>query len=324
MASGWSPGRLDKEQIEDGDSYHRALYHGGDLNSPAGWHRDSVEKLIDLAMPNISDGSLVVDYGCGTGGSAIELMKVLDERGISVELVLIDPLESWFAKAWEILGHRDDVHFELSVSFDDLGNLFFRELDEMLNGRKADVIISSSTLHLIPVRALDGLAKQFSDSLVPRGVFIWDSGDIECDFRPADSARLHDPYRAVRELLRDDEHRKEALSKMESKEVIRAERRIDRIFPTPFSIEEILDSLSLVDFSSELSDRVVEFSNNDAQRFILVPRLAEIAAPMIVGEEREEAIKRAISETLSDMRQDGTASDNGYRSHWVYGLHRKG
>ena len=90
------------------------------------------------------------------------------------------------------------MHFELSIEKDDSGKLSFRRLEDMLGGRKADVIISSSTMHLIPERAIRDLASQFFGSLKEDGVFIWDSGDLESEFRPDNSALLHDPYRAVR------------------------------------------------------------------------------------------------------------------------------
>ena len=315
------PKQLDDLQIADGEAYHRALYHNGDLNLPADWHRESIEHLINLTLPYIHEGALVVDYGSGTGGSAIELLKALDERDISIELVLMDPLVSWFGKARELLGHRDDVHFELSILTDDSGNTVFRELGEIISGRKADVIISSSTLHLIPIRALGDLARQFSECLVPNGIFVWDSGDVECDFRPTDAARLHDPYRSVRELLRDDDSRQDMLAEMANEDALRAERRVDRIFPVPFSVDVILNSLTEAGFTSEVTDHIVEFSNEDAERFILVPRLAEIAAPLMQGKERDDSIRKALSIALSNMRKRGISSTDSYRSHWVYGVH---
>ena len=322
MATGWAPEGLSEQEEADGEAYHRALYREGDLGSPVSWHRDSVERLIDLALPHIPEGGLVVDYGSGTGGSAIELLKAMDSRGKTAELVLIDPLVSWFGKAREILGEREDVHFELSIETDETGKVRFRKLEEMLSGRRADVIISSSTLHLVPAKAMGDLALQFAGSLVPNGVLVWDSGDLECDFRPRDSARLHDPYRAVREILRDDGSRQEALEKMSSSEAERSEKRLDRIFPLPFPVEVVLDSLTDAGFTSEVSDKVVEFSNEDAQNFVLVPRLAEIAAPLLVGSERDKALLTALGSALSSIAEQGKGTESGYRSHWVYGLHK--
>jgi len=321
MASGWKASNLTEAEIADGESYHRALYHEGDVERPAGWHCDSISHLLDLVMPHITDGSLVVDYGAGTGGSAIELLKRTDEAGLSIELVLVDPLVSWFGKARELLDHRDEVHFVSSMFSDENGKMGFRRLDEMLGGRRADVIISSSTLHLVPTKALADLCGQFAESLAPGGIFAWNSGDIKSDMLPANASLLHDPYRAVRELLRDDSVRLTMLAEMEEVEAQRAERRADRIFPEPFSIEVILDALDAAGFTGDIYDHVVGFSNEDAKRFILVPRLSEIAAPLIEGEERERAVSTAIVAVLSEMREAGTASEQEYRSHWIYGYH---
>ena len=145
MATGWEPDRISENEIADGEAYHRALYINGDIGSPANWHRESAERLVQLAIPHIKDGSLVVDYGSGTGGSAIELLKEVEKRDIEINLVLIDPLVSWFSKARDLLKDRLNVHFELSIEKGDSGKLSFRRLEDMLGAKKADVIISSST-----------------------------------------------------------------------------------------------------------------------------------------------------------------------------------
>ena len=321
MATGWRPESLTPAEIADGDSYHRALYLDGDVDRPAGWHRDSVAHLLELAMPHIKQGSLVVDYGAGTGGSAIELLKLTDAANLSIELVLVDPLVSWFGKARELLGHRDDVHFVFSMFTNEGGKPGFYRLEEMLDGRKVDVIISSSTLHLVPTKALPDLGVQFAESLAEGGVFVWDSGDVDSNMLPVDASLLHDPYRAVREHLRDDSARQALLSEMGETDAHQAERRVDRIFPEPFSIDVMLDAFESAGFSSEISDHIVGFSNEDSERFILVPRLSEIAAPLIEGEERDRAVCSAITSVLAKMREAGTASESEYRSHWVYGYH---
>ena len=320
MATGWRPSGLSEEEVEDGEAYHRALYHDGDVDNPTDWHRNSVKRLIDLSIPHIVDGSLIVDYCSGTGGSAIELLKVLDRRGIVVDLVLVDPLVSWFGKARELLGKREGLHFELSISSDSSGRTSFRSLEEILDGRKADLIISSSTIHLIPAKSMATLADQFANSLKPEGFFIWDSGDLESELRPSDSARLHDPYRAVREMLKEDELRKSSLSSLTQEEIEREEKRLDRIFPPPLPIGEVLEPLRKAGFSSEISDMVVDFSNIDAERFIMVPRLSEIAWPL-KEKEREEAIKRVLKSALIGIEEQGMGDEYCYRSHWVYGKH---
>ena len=322
VATGWEPDNVGENEISDGEAYHRALYMDGDIERPAGWHRESTRRLVRLAIPHIKNGSLVVDYGSGTGGSAIELLKEVDNRGIEIDLVLIDPLVSWFSKARSLLDSRPNVHFELSIEKDDSGKSSFRRLDSILGGRKADIIISSSTIHLIPERAIQDLASQFAGCLQEEGVFIWNSGDLESEFRPVQAALLHDPYRAIREILRNDEVRVTRLSEMSGEDVLQHEGRLDRIFPGPHSMDVILDALRAVGFSSETHHEIVGFSNDDAERFALVPRLSEIAAPMLVGGERDEAIRGALKIALAEIAERGMGSDSEYRSHWVYGVHR--
>ena len=323
VSSGWAPEDLSSEDIDDGEAYHRALYRSGDVRAPSGWHRESVGPLIDLSLSHITHGSVVVDYGTGTGASAIELLKKLDDEEIRVDMILVDPLVSWFSKAWDLLGDRDDVHFELSILTDADGNASFRDLREILGGRKADVIISSSTLHLVPARAMGGLAEQFAESLTEGGVLVWNSGDLESGFRPGDCALLHDPYRRVREILRTDAQRESLLAMMSDEDRNKSEKRLDRIFPLPFSVEVITDALGGAGFSSEISEKVVRFSNDDAERFVLVPRLAEIAAPLLKGIEREDAIKSALKVSLEELEDQGKADSLAYRSHWIYGYHRR-
>ena len=67
VSSGWAPEDLSSEEIDDGEAYHRALFTSGDLGAPSSWHRDSVGPLIDLALPHITDGSVIVDYGTVLG-----------------------------------------------------------------------------------------------------------------------------------------------------------------------------------------------------------------------------------------------------------------
>ena len=100
------------------------------------------------------------------------------------------------------------------------------------------------------------------------------------------------------------------------------ERRVDRIFPIPYFIDIILDAFDSAGMNSQLTSHVVEFTSEDAERFILVPRLAAIAAPLHEGDERDSAIKDAIRAVLTKMSSEGTANEVAYRSHWVYGFHK--
>ena len=60
------------------------------------------------------------------------------------------------------------------------------------------------------------------------------------------------------------------------------------------------------------------------ERLALVPRLSEVAAPLLLGEERDKAIRGALKVALAEIAEQGKGSHTEYRSHWVYGVHRLG
>jgi len=47
-----------------------------------------------------------------------------------------------------------------------------------------------------------------------------------------------------------------------------------------------------------------------------------VTAPLQQGEERDNAIKRALNTALKSIADEGKGSDEAYRSHWVYGCHK--
>jgi hypothetical protein len=321
----WTPDGVTANDLADGDLYHRSLYAEGDIEQPLGWHRDSIAKLVQAVASRISDGDLVVDYGTGTGGSAVELLKVLDSQEIQITLVLVDPLPSWFSKAWELLHQRSDVEFRLSFDYDsELGRKRFFTVTELLEGRQADLILSSSTMHLIPSKTIPSLIEELHAGLVPGGWFIWDSGDIDAPTRPASSCILHDPYRGVHaKAVASAEHQAALSSLNDEMQAQRILQNTGRIFPTPPTVDIITDAIDAVGFRSEYSTLEVSMTDADALRFILVPRLAAVAGGLEDEAARTALIKRCLAETLDELRASGQADENGYRSHWTYGEHQK-
>lgn len=325
MLQNWTPDGVSASDLADGDLYHRSLYSEGDIEQPLGWHRDSIAKLVQAAADRISDGDLVVDYGTGTGGSAIELLKILDSKRIQITLVLVDPLPSWFSKAWELLHQRSDVEFRLSFDYDsELGRKRFFTVTELLNGRQADLVLTSSTMHLIPSKTIPSLIEEIHAVLVSGGWFIWDSGDIDVPTRPASSCLLHDPYRGVHAKAIASAEHQAALSTLDDE--LQAQRILHntgRIFPRPPTADIITGAIDAVGFQSEYSTLEVNMADADALRFVLVPRLAAVAAGIEDEEARTALIKRCLAETLNELRASGQADENGYRSHWTYGMHQK-
>ena len=107
----WKPVNLSSDKLLDGQIYHESLYFNGDDLKPRKWHRDATKPLIDLAINEIKNGDIILDYGSGTGGSAIELVKRLDSLDLDFKLILVDPLESWFSNAYKLLKDRPNIFF---------------------------------------------------------------------------------------------------------------------------------------------------------------------------------------------------------------------
>src|SRR4030042_3850583 len=97
-ATGWLP----SQPISKGAS----AYHDAVVNTS--WHIDNIRGLIDLVRKFIKDGDEVIDFGAGTGASAIYLLKELKSK---YNLWLVDNSPSWLGKAWEILHHKRKVSF---------------------------------------------------------------------------------------------------------------------------------------------------------------------------------------------------------------------
>ena len=319
----WKPRDLTPEDLADGEAYHRALYPTGSTDVLAGWHEESIIPLVEKAAEFIKTGDIVVDYGSGSGGSAVELLKLLESQNKNIKLVLIDPLPSWFNKAWDLLHFREDVFFRLSSYTDLNGKFKIRTLEEMLESEKVDYIISASTLHLIPPKVYPKLFTEFHDSLKPEGMFFWNSGDIERDDRPKNTVFLHDPYRRVRDLIADDKTYRKKVKQMSEKEAQTTEAVASRIFPPPPTLNVLKDALTATGFVGEIDFKVVTMNREDARRFITVPRLTEIGGAIKEIEEREKLILRNLEIALDEMKKKGQANDSGYRTFWTYGTFRK-
>ena len=316
----WTPAGLSVEELHDGESYHRALYPRGSVDVLASWHAQSSAPLVAAAAEVIEKGDVVVDYGAGSGGSAIELLKMLDAKGIEVTLVLVDPLPSWLSNAWRVLHGRSDVHFILSTTpVGPDGRREFLPLPYLLRGVQADVIVSSSTLHLVPQKALPGLVAQWRQCLRPNGRLFWSSGDLQSPSRPAECALLHDPYRRVRALVREDPSYQSALRSMPAARAEHLEREAERVFPPSPPLGQIMAALEAEGFLGTVTGQQVPVTNEDATRFILVNRLSRIAAAVEDREARNKQLVCHLATALAELRVGGQANEAGYRSWWSYG-----
>ena len=320
----WKPDKLSSEELLDGKIYHKSLYFDDYALNARNWHKDATKPLIDLAINEIKNGDIIVDYGSGTGGSAIELVKRLDSLGLDFKLILVDPLESWFSNAYKLLNGRPNIFFCKSYGKDSKGLFSFIKLDKLLGSNKVDVILSSSTIHLIPANSLTSLFKEFYYSLSKNGKFIWSSGDIPSNDMPCSSNLLHDPYRELLKIIKNDaEYHKYELEYNEN-EVLFIKKKADKIFPYSNDIDFYLDSLSQSNMKGELFTKVNTKSIDECKLFMKTPRLSEIAGLIKDVNERNRFIENLLL-SLTKKSSNSTIFRNGtsYNSYWHYGIFSK-
>ena len=137
----WKPRDLASYKLFDGNIYHNSLYSDEYGLKPRNWHKLATKPLIDLAVAEIKNGDVIIDYGSGTGGSAMELVKRLDKLDLDYNLILVDPLESWFSKAFSLLSIRPNVYFCKSYGKDPNGNLSFFSLDKLILDFMANLVV---------------------------------------------------------------------------------------------------------------------------------------------------------------------------------------
>ena len=320
----WKPGNLPSEELLDGQIYHKSLYFDDhDLNA-RNWHRDATKPLIDLAINEIKNGDIIVDYGSGTGGSAIELVKRLDSLGLDFKLILIDPLESWFSNAYKLLKDRPNIFFCKSYDKDSKGLFSFIKLDKLLGRNKVDVILSSSTIHLIPAVTLPSLFEEFYHSLSENGKFIWSSGDIPSKDMPSSSNLLHDPYRELHKIIKNNTEYHRYEFGYNENVVLKMNKKADKIFPCSNDIDFYLDSLSQSNMKGEIFTKIINKSIDECKLFMKTPRLSEIAGLISDINERNLFIEKLLL-SLTEKSSNSSLFRNGtsYSSYWHYGIFSK-
>ena len=62
------------------EGYHNAVID-------ASWNVDNINELIAIIKPDINENDIVVDFGAGTGASAISILRQLDAK---ISLWLVD------------------------------------------------------------------------------------------------------------------------------------------------------------------------------------------------------------------------------------------
>lgn len=343
----WQPER--DTDLHDGRGLHGLLYEQGDLRHPRPWSAPPTSTLVARALDALAerlraaergDTLHVLDYGTGTGLAAIELLKACKRhgvdhdfarRGVMLELHLVDLPSSWYAQGFELLRECGCTRFHSLAGEDG----HFRDLTDVVQGRKMDLVLSSMVFHLVPAKALGRVADGLADVSAPAARLLWTAPDLA----PAEPETLlfHDPNRALRgrwkELLTGAA---EPTSAVQRSAVAGARRRaadgplVDdaragrRVLPRPNTAAAVADALT-GHFSGGVSTSAHEMIERETLELLLVPSNQEEYLPEIEDTPTRSALIEELmaDEVLPALRDGPAATGLGSNIHWTFGDFRR-
>ena len=94
----WKP---DRPISRGATAFHNAVID-------ASWNHECLDELIDMTKKNVHDNDVLVDFGAGTGTSAI---RILENIKAKIKLWLVDNSPAWLGKAYGFLSDNPNVSF---------------------------------------------------------------------------------------------------------------------------------------------------------------------------------------------------------------------
>jgi SAM-dependent methyltransferase len=308
----WHP---DKPTSKGATAYHDAVIH-------ASWYDQNLNELVRIVSPKINPGDTVVDFGAGTGVSAIYLLKNIDA---TCPLWLVDNSAAWLGKAHEILAATPQVRFLLLKKHDER----YATLAETIGSEAADCVVSANVFHLIP--DLDRTFEGIASSLKKGGVFALQSGNIARTGRQPDLLMIDDTINDVHDIALDIVRKDEKYSKYRDglDERIELESRQRKfIFPQPRPVEIYVDSMERSGFACEPPVyQTVKVTYQDWFIFLRVKRLQAGILPEIGSKEptpeqehdRDELIALASVRLFEGLKARNKFADaEGFSVEWVH------
>lgn len=304
MPKSWKP---DRPPSKGATAYHDAV-------SKAEYYITILYELIRIVSPSIKENDVVVDFGAGTGVSAMGLLAHLK---VKINLWLVDNSPAWLGKAYEVLTTNPNVKcFLLEKREKD-----YATLAETIGKETADHIISANTLHLVPnlVETFKGIAS----ALKPNGTFTFQSGNITRDNRPNGALMVDDTVKRVHNIALDivrTDQRFIAYRKDLDMRIKQSESQRKFVFPDTRSINIYLEALKKAGFEyHEPYFKLFKVRYDDWLKFLRVRRLQAGILPEIGGNnpsqkeesDRDELITIATNRLFKELQKENPLADMG-------------
>ncbi len=295
-------------------------YHNAVVDAP--YYIENLKELASIIRERIHDKEIVVDFGAGTGVSALCLLRDIK---VNFQLWLVDNSAAWLGKAYELFQGNPRVELFLLERIDSA----YKTLAETIGKNSAHHVISANTVHLIP--DLDHAFAGIHEALRPKGTFVFQSGSIVRKDRDKDILMFDETVNRVHDLALDIIRTQSEFSKYKTKlqERIEEEREQRKfVFPTPRAIEEYLKKLTDSGFENITTYyKSIKIKYEDWIRFLKVHRLQAGILPEIGGryatpeeeKTRDRIITLAAEKLFRELEQTNSKADRtGFVCEWVY------
>ena len=287
-----------------------AAYH--DAVSNAEYYIAILDELMRIASPGIRENDVVVDFGAGTGVSALRL---LDHLKVKANLWLVDNSPAWLCKAFEVLGSKPDVKYFL---LDKKGNSY-ATLAETIGKNVADHVISANTVHLIT--DIEETFRGIAAALKENGTFTLQSANIPRHGTPDGALMVDNTVKRVHDIALDivrNDPRFEKYKKNLGQRIKATEPQRRFIFPDTRQIKFYLDALKKTGFKYDAPHfKLFKVKYDDWLRFLRVRRLQAGILPEIGGNEptpkeetdRDTLITLATNKLFKELQSKNPLAD---------------
>src|SRR3989338_633403 len=287
-----------------------AAYH--DAVSNAEYYIAILDELMRIASPGIRENDVVVDFGAGTGVSALRL---LDHLKVKANLWLVDNSPAWLGKAFEVLGSKPDVKYFL---LEKKGNSY-ATLAETIGKNVADHVISANTVHLIT--DIEETFRGIAAALKENGTFTLQSANIPRHGTPDGALMVDNNVKRVHDIALDivrNDPRFEKYKKNLGQRIKATEPQRRFIFPDTRQIKFYLDALKKTGFKYDAPHfKLFKVKYDDWLRFLRVRRLQAGILPEIGGNEptpkeetdRDTLITLATNKLFKELQSKNPLAD---------------
>lgn len=308
----WKPRGLPSQGAQ---AYHDAVIY-------ASWHIDNIREMIRLVKRSIQNGDIVVDFGAGTGSSAVYMIRDIPRK---IFLFLVDNSPSWLGNAYSIFHTNPNAICLLSEKIQEK----YQTLDELMGRDSAHHVLSANTVHLIPnvVDTFEGIYR----ALKAGGTFTFQSGNISRKGREKETLmiddsidRVHDIAISIIERDKQYKHYKKDINERIQRE--RAQRKF--VFPDPKPITYYVRLLRHIGFCNiRTSHKKITVTYKDWLSFLRVKRLQAGILPEIGGKEptteeerdRDEIIIKASRLLFKELEKyNALANHTSFTTEWMY------